>query len=87
LTTYLSYDNQGNLLSVINPLGQITRLAYDANNNVIRQTDRAGQITQLKYNANQQLIKMIAPNFAPTTYTYNKGRLSVIQSIKKPPRF
>lgn len=49
-STY-SYDKDGNLLSVTDPMGGVTRFEYDAAGNQVKITDANGGITQNTYDA------------------------------------
>jgi RHS repeat-associated protein len=72
-------DNQGQIVSVIDPLGAKIRYEYDAQGDLVGVTDRDGNTTRYQYNSMQQhyLDKIIDPlgREAVKTEYDEKGRL------------
>jgi YD repeat-containing protein len=68
-TTSLTHDPNGNLLSVTDPLGNITQLAYDSINRLSQFTAADGGKTLNTYDEFDQLIGVSDPRGAATSYT------------------
>ena len=85
-TTTYSYDHDGRLLSVTDPLGYITSYTYDGAGNKTSVIDGNGHTTTYAYDANNRLTSVTSPDpdgagplSAPvTSYTYdtNGNKLS-----------
>ncbi|MHB8425415.1 MAG: RHS repeat-associated core domain-containing protein [Gammaproteobacteria bacterium] len=70
--TSFTYDNQGDIATITNALGQVTQIAsYDANGNPLTIIDPNGVTTTLTYDARQRLTSCTVAG-AKTTYTYDK---------------
>ncbi len=68
-TTEYSYDNQGNVTSVRDPLNHTTSNQYDALNRLKQVTDPALGVTQYGYNGRDALISVTDPRSLVTGYT------------------
>ena len=68
--TYV-YDNEGNLLTLTDPLGHASTYTYDALNRRISFLDPLHNKTTYTYNANDDLTAVIDPRGLTTTYTYD----------------
>ncbi len=66
-----TYDDQGLLASVTDPLGQTQRFAHDAAGRVITQTLRDGRQVGFRYDASGNLTALTPPGRAAHTFTYN----------------
>ena len=73
-----TYDANGNVLTVTDKNGTITR-EYDALNRVTKYTDTFGNVIQYEYDAVGNLSRMVYPDNTAVTYTYdaNNNLLSV----------
>jgi RHS repeat-associated protein len=71
VTTTLTYDNNGNVLSSAAPLSRNTSDQYDALNRLNQITDPNAGITQFTYDANDNLATVKDPRNLTTTYTRN----------------
>lgn len=80
LTRKISYTYNvfGQVLTVKDPLGNVTNLGYDSDGNLTSITNPLGHITQYTaYNLNGRPLTMIDPNGVTTTLTYDlRGRLT-----------
>ncbi|WP_438306865.1 DUF6531 domain-containing protein (plasmid) [Streptomyces sp. HUAS TT11] len=70
-TTAYGYDPAGNLTTVTDPLGSITRTAVDAVGNVTKRTDADQRATAYGYDKLDQLTTVTAPGGAATTYAFD----------------
>jgi RHS repeat-associated protein len=73
-TTKYAYDRAGNLETVTDPLGNVTRQTYDANDRLIASTDANNHTTRFGYNDNDWLTSVIGPDATDNrglTYQYN----------------
>lgn len=75
-----TYDANGNVLTMTDPLGRLTRQTFDSLNRLTRITDAAGGITAITYDAEDRPLTLTDPNGAVTTYTYN-GFGDLIQRV------
>jgi RHS repeat-associated protein len=71
VTTTLTYDNNGNVLSSAAPLSRNTSDQYDALNRLEQITDPNAGITKFGYDANDNLASVIDPRNLTTSYTHN----------------
>jgi RHS repeat-associated protein len=69
--TRYTYDRNGNLLKITNPLSRETSQAFDALNRRIRVTDPADGVTQTQYDAHDRILSVSDPNGAVTLYSYD----------------
>ncbi|WP_313642677.1 RHS repeat-associated core domain-containing protein [Stenotrophomonas sp.] len=69
-TTY-TYDLNGNVKTVVNPVTGTTTLAYDALNRLIQSVDPMGGVTKFEYNATDKLVKVTDPRGKVTSYVYD----------------
>lgn len=78
LTKYM-YDNEGNLLSTTDYMGNVHELAYDKRNNIISETDALDLVKTFSYDERDNLIKVALPSGAAITYEYTqRGQVSKI---------
>lgn len=68
-TTTLTYDPNGNLLNIADPLGNVTQMAYDSINRVSQFTAADDGNTRNMYDAFDQLIGVTDPRSLSTVYT------------------
>ena len=69
--TSYTYDLQGNLTGVTDPLNHVTKYTYDNLNRLIRATDPNGGATAYAYDANDHLTGVTDPRGLVTSYTYD----------------
>src|ERR1035437_541775 len=69
--TQYSYDNVGNLLSIIDREGNTTTYTYDAINRRITMTDAQPATTQYQYDNAGNLLKLTDANLHATSYSYD----------------
>ncbi len=80
-TTFYNLDNNGNVFSIIDPLGNAWTKAYDALNRQILSIDPTGGTINAGYNANDQLVFVIDPRGLVTSYDYNGlGNITTLHS-------
>lgn len=78
-TTVHTYDNNGNALTITDPLTNKTAQAFDALNRLNKVTDPApGGITNITFDTHDRPLTVTAPNGAKTSYVYD-GFGDVIQ--------
>jgi len=70
-TTLYTYDTNGNLTSITDPLAHTTVNAYDALNRLSQVTDAASGITRYSYDPLDQLTSVTDPRNLTTSYTVN----------------
>jgi YD repeat-containing protein len=70
-TTEYTYDNQGNVLTVRDPLNKVTTNQYDALNRLKQVTDPGTGVTQYGYDGIDQLVSVSDPRSLVTTYAVN----------------
>ena len=70
-TTRYTYDNNRNLLSKTDPLGNATSYTYDARGNVTRIIDARGKTTAMTYDGRHNLLTFTNPNNDTSTFTYD----------------
>src|SRR5258708_5565144 len=68
-TTEYAYDNQGNVVSVKDPLNHVTSNQYDALNRLAQVTDPALGVTRYGYNGLDALTQVTDPRSLVTGYT------------------
>ncbi len=66
-----TYDDQGRLAGVTDPLGHTESFAHDAAGRVITQTLRDGRQVGFRYDASGNLTAITPPGRAAHTFTYN----------------
>ena len=69
--TRYGYDNQGNVISINNPLNRSTVNAYDALNRLKQITDPANGVTRFEYNGLDQPASVVDPRNNATRYTFD----------------
>jgi RHS repeat-associated protein len=69
-TTRYTYDAEGRVLSVADPLGNTTRTAYSAAGDVLSRTDAKGSTTTYEYDAIGRVTKMTDANGGVWSYGY-----------------
>ncbi|MBI5885113.1 MAG: RHS repeat protein [Deltaproteobacteria bacterium] len=70
-TASYSYDASGNLIKVIDPLGNATRYEYDGPGNRIASIDANGNRTEFSYDADGRLLSATDPLANASVVTYN----------------
>jgi RHS repeat-associated protein len=65
------YDEAGNLASIVDQLGHITRNRYDSRNRLVQAIDAEGGITTFAYDLDNNLTSITDPVNNRTTYTYD----------------
>ena len=70
-TTLFSYDNDGNMTSMTDPLGRVTRYTYDDEHHRLTQTDALGRVTKWSYDDDDNVVKVTAPDGGETKYVYD----------------
>jgi RHS repeat-associated protein len=70
-TTHYSYDNNGNVLSVTDPVSHQTQYSYDALNRLSQVIDPAAHATHYGYDAHDNLTTVTDPRTLTTSYSYN----------------
>ena len=70
-TTTYTYDSMGNVTSVTDPAGNITRKYYDLNSNLIRETDALGRDYFYTYDSMNQLVEEENPLHQTKEYDYD----------------
>ena len=68
-TTEYAYDDQGNVLTVKDPLNHVTANEYDALNRLRQVTDPGLGVTQYAYNGLDALVGVTDPRSLNTSYT------------------
>jgi RHS repeat-associated protein len=70
-STGFTYDANGNLLTVTDPLARRSTNAYDALNRLLQVTDAAGGVTRYAYDAGGNLAQVTDPRDVATRYTHD----------------
>jgi len=70
VTSY-TYDADGNVISITDPLNHTTTKAYDILNRLIKVTDALGGVTLYAYDAQDNVISVTSPRKLQTSYVYN----------------
>jgi len=73
-TTLFSYDNDGNMTSMTDPLGRVTRYTYDDEHHRLTQTDALGRVTKWTYDDDGSVIKTVAPDGGVSTATFDNAK-------------
>nr|WP_304981174.1 RHS repeat-associated core domain-containing protein [Alkalihalobacillus sp. AL-G] len=68
-TTHFVYDDEDNLIKVIDPNDQVTTYTYDKNNKKLSETDPLGRTTTYKYDGNGRVIEKTIEKSATETLT------------------
>ena len=79
-TTIFGYDDNGNQISVLDPLNRNSTSSYDALNRLITSTDPAVNNTSYTYDDRDNLITVTDTRNLTTTYTYD-GLDNVTQQV------
>jgi RHS repeat-associated protein len=75
-TTLMSYDGFGNLETLTDPLGRVTRYTYDELNRKVSETNELGEVIRYSYDSRDNLVELIDPNNGSTYFEYDlTGRL------------
>ncbi len=70
-TTNRTYDANGNLTSLTDPLGDATTQAFDAIDRMVQSTDPKGGVTSFAYDLKSRLTGVTDPRSLVTSYAYN----------------
>jgi YD repeat-containing protein len=70
-TTAYSYDNNGNVLTVTNPLNRVTTMVYDALNRLTQETNPLNGLTQYAHDERDNVTSVTDPKGVATSNTYN----------------
>lgn len=70
--TRFDYDANGNLVSVVDPLGTETSNEFDARNRLVSFTDADGGVTDLRYDNSDNPISLTDPAGNLTQYVYDE---------------
>lgn len=75
-TVRYEYDQLGNPVSVVDPLGNVTGYEYDLMSRLTGVTEPTGTVTRYQYDAAGNLTRILYPNGAQQRYEYDaRGRL------------
>ena len=80
--TRVSYDANGNPVTVTDPKGSVTHYTYDPLNRLIQREDDLGHIWSYTYDANGNRLTSTTPDQQTTTYSY--GAYNRLKSITYP---
>ena len=69
--TAYTYDNNGNALTVTDPLTNKTSRVFDAMNRLTTSTDPANGVTDVTYDAHDRPLTVTDPNGGETAYVYD----------------
>ncbi len=79
-----TYDEVGNLATIVYPNGGIVTYSYDGANRLIKVTDWANRVTNYTYDKNNNLISTTRPDGSVLTETYDAAeRLIGIKDVDK----
>lgn len=67
LITRSEYNSNGDLISVVDALGNITQMTYDANRNKVQEVDALGRVTKFVYDEAGNLVETILPDATSQT--------------------
>jgi RHS repeat-associated protein len=73
-TTLFSYDSDGNMTSMTDPLGRVTRYTYDDEHHRLTQIDALGRVTKWTYDDDGNVIKTVAPDGGVSKATYDNAK-------------
>jgi RHS repeat-associated protein len=69
--TKYAYDNNGNSLTVTDPLSRMTSQAFDPLNRLFKVTDPTNGVATTTFDAHDRILSVTAPNGAVTSYVYD----------------
>ena len=72
-TTTLAYDDRGQLIKAIDPLGGEIKTTYDIYGNVIAQEDQENAVTRTQYDKRNQLVQATDAFGYHSTFTYDEN--------------
>ena len=76
--TQFAYDREGNLLEIVDPLGNVTTHEYDARNRLTKSIDPDGGETTFEYDLNNNLVALIDPVANRTEFEFDsRDRMTV----------
>ena len=78
-TTTYTYDQNGLLATITDPAGLVTILNYQSGR-LSSVTDPVGRITNFQHDSNGNLTKIIAPDNAESSYTYDSRHLMTTET-------
>jgi YD repeat-containing protein len=70
-TVTYTYDVNGNLAAITDPLNRKTSLAYDDANRITRQTQPDGSVIGFRYDTAGNMVGLTPPGDPESTFTYN----------------
>ena len=70
-TTAYTYDSMGNVTSITDPAGNVTRKYYDLNSNLIKEVDALGREYLYTYDSMNQLVEEENPLHQTKEYEYD----------------
>jgi RHS repeat-associated protein len=70
-TSAFTYDNNGNALTISDPLNHKTSQLFDGLNRLTKSTDANGGVTTITYDAHDRPLSVTDPNSNATTYVYD----------------
>lgn len=74
--TSRTYDAQGNVLSVTDPLGAVTLFERDARGRLVKKTDPLGRTWRFERDDNGRVVRIVDPRNQETRFSYdNRGNL------------
>jgi YD repeat-containing protein len=75
-TTRFTYDDRGNLKSIVDPRGLRTSYSYDSRHNLEEVVDAEKGVSSYEYSSSNQLVSLSLPNGSCKTLEYDSyGRL------------
>ena len=80
ITSHLSYDSAGRLISVTNAAGKTSTLTYDEADNIITTTDPLGQINHFSFDLSGNLVNKTDPCGNQTSFTYDANNNLLIKT-------
>jgi RHS repeat-associated protein len=70
VTSY-TFDNNGNVLTITDPIGNVTTYTYDSFNRVLTDTNDTGHARTYEYDLNGNMIEAVDRNGRVRTFTYD----------------